>query len=138
MNGLRNSNVLDDLAINVVRYREDLADLSEAERSRIVWNGDEILLIFGPYNYVSGEFRFSFRRAGGWSFQYLIRTICSKYREMYREEERVCGPSQTIPRTGNRMPTDGPYGFTHHFLHDLQIETVYISYGGIVTFDVSS
>lgn len=113
-----------------------LLNLSSEERNKIVYENSDIEVIINQANYVSNEFRYKYRRQEGWTFENLIKIICSKYNEMYREEERVCGHSQIERDTRRRIPTSGPFGFTFNSPRNVGLDKIYITTRtGVVRFD---
>ena len=120
--------------VNITNYKNLLNYFSTEEKQELVWGGKHIEIVIGRSNYVSGEYRFNYYQQQGFQFGELIEIICERYNEMYRQEEAMCGPSR-MSSNGRRIPTYGPYGFTHYFPKNLGLKNIYISPLGVVKFD---
>ena len=119
---------------DISHFRDFLSEIDDSTREQIVWEHENLDILFTVSNYLSREFKFPFRVPGGWNYEEIVSIICEKYNEMFREEEQICGPSRISSR-GKRIPSNGPYGFTTYTPNNLGLGLIYISPSGVVNFE---
>lgn len=132
------------VAPHIETWFEDKPEINLYHPKTIVIPSQTVSISFSyPF---SGTFPFEFKAdtAEGFTLEHLIDCICSKYKEMYDEENaavKVSTVDERLARGGllNREATSGPFGVQYHDLEDLYLEGItYNAANNTVTLSVGS